>query len=141
MVKEFVDKWYKNKSKLEGWFKSGHPSGYEEIVKNLIDIVLNDSPDEYDNFDTANMVVIDHGDYQGMQIFIIPKKRYQPGITDYIFTHNYYGSCSGCDTLQAICEYSGDLPTTVQIRDYMTLALHLLQKLKWFIDPETEGED
>ena len=87
--------------------------------------------DNYTNFDLDRMTVIDDGDYQGTQIFIIPKNTYQPSVEDYVMTNTYYGSCSGCDTLQAICDYENGLPTDDQVKGYMTLALHLVQKLKW----------
>jgi hypothetical protein len=87
--------------------------------------------DDYSGFDIDKMRVIDDGHYQGTKIFIIPKDTYQPSINDYITTHTYYGSCSGCDTLQSICEYDEGLPTEEQVKRYMTLALHLVQKLRW----------
>jgi hypothetical protein len=51
-------------------------------------------------------------------------------VRDYVMTDTYYGSCSGCDTLQAISSYDDDLPNDEQVRDYMMLALHLVQKIK-----------
>ena len=76
--------------------------------------------------------MIDDGDYQGTQIFVIHLDKYQPDESDYVVTNTYYGSCSGCDTLQAISEYDYDeKPDENQIKDYMELALHLLQKCKW----------
>ena len=50
-------------------------------------------------------------------------------LEDYLITHTYYGSCSGCDTLQGINSYSCELPTEEQVKDYMTLALHLVQRM------------
>jgi len=41
-----------------------------------------------------------------------------------------YGSCSGCDTLQAIQGYSDESPSDEQVKDYMELALHIVQGLK-----------
>ena len=82
------------------------------------------------------MTVVDDGDYQGTEIFIMPLDEYQPDIENYIYTHTYYGSCSGCDTLQHISMYDDELPNEVQIQDYMELALHLLQKCKWFVDTD-----
>ncbi len=76
------------------------------------------------------MTVIDNGDYQGTLIYIIPRDTYQPDVEDYLVTNNYYGSCSGCDTLQAITEYSSKPLSNGQIEDLMTLALHLVQRLK-----------
>ena len=86
------------------------------------------------------MTIIDDGHYQGTIIFIIPKNDYQPD--KYVVTNTYYGSCSGCDTLQSICDdYDNNKqPNLQQIKDYMTLALHLLQKMRWLLDNE-DNED
>ena len=47
-----------------------------------------------------------------------------------------YGSCSGCDTLEGIRHYNDDKPTEEQVRDYMTLALHIVQGMKRMGDGE-----
>ena len=83
-----------------------------------------------DGFDINNITVIDDGDYQGTRIFIIPRNTYQPSVEDYVYTNTYYGSCSGCDTLQAILWRYDETPNENQIIDLMELALHLLQKCK-----------
>lgn len=135
MIKEFIEKWDKYKNELEEYFKTNKQleySSYELIVKALFDIIIN--KDEEDKFDTENITVIDDGDYQGTQIFILHKDWYQPSVEDYVYTNTYYGSCSGCDTLLAINKYDEDLPNEEQIKEYMTLALHLLQKCKYMID-------
>jgi len=59
------------------------------------------------------------------------KSRYQP--STYWATRVSYGSCSHCDALQGIQdETSWDQTelTERQIEQYMTLALHMIQKLK-----------
>ena len=135
MVKKFIDLWEKNKNKLEDYFRNTEQreyDDYESIVKKIFELVINDE-DEYYTYDTDELTVIDDGHYQGTQIFIIPRKTYQPDVEDYIFTHNYYGSCSGCDTLQAIHWYKTDKPTEEQVKDYMSLALHLVQQLRYLI--------
>jgi len=140
MIKEFVEKWNKYNKDLEEFFrntKQEEYSSYEEIVKILFDEVINKGEDEYDTFDTKNICVIDDGYYQGTQIFILHKDTYQPEIKDYVYTNTYYGTCSGCDTLLGISSYDGGLPDEQQIKEYMTLALHLLQKCKYMY----EGED
>lgn len=86
------------------------------------------------------MTVIDNGDYQGTQIFIIPSNTYQPSVEDYVYTNTYYGSCSGCDTLQAISNYEEGFPDEEQIKDYMELSLHLLQKCKWLKEEYGDGK-
>ena len=76
------------------------------------------------------MTVIDNGDYQGTQIFLIPLDVYQLDVNQYVYTNTYYGSCSGCDTLHAIFWRYDETPNEKQIIDLMQLALHLLQKCK-----------
>ena len=74
------------------------------------------------------MTVLDHGSYQGTQVFILPRDTYQPNVAEYVYTYVEYGSCSVCDTLQGISGYEDELPCEEQIVDYMILALHLLQR-------------
>jgi hypothetical protein len=124
MIPEIISQWDENKNKLEERFREDHPSSYESIIKSIFELVVSD-------FDISKMTVIDDGGYQGTKIFIIPKDTYQPSVSDYVVTHNRYGSCSGCDTLQGTSEFSDDKPTEEQIKEYMTLALHLIQKMKW----------
>lgn len=82
-------------------------------------------------FNLEELRIIDDGDYQGTQIFIIPLDTYQPSVSDYVYTHTYYGSCSGCDTLQAILGYDDNKKANAnQVEDLMQLSLHLLQKCK-----------
>lgn len=128
MVQEFVDKWEKNKHVLRASFYQ-HPGDYDTIVKLVVEIIINGGSDGYESYDTSKMTVIDDGNYQGTRIFIIPEKTYQPCVSDYIMTYEYYGSCSGCDTLQSIRGYEDEV-TEQQTNDYMTLALHLLQRMK-----------
>jgi hypothetical protein len=123
MIKEIVSQWEANKGKIEESFRSAHPESYTDIVTKLFTLVIS-------GYSIQKMTVIDNGDYQGTQIFIIPVDTYQPGIGEYVMTHTYYGSCSGCDTLEGIRNYDSEKPNETQVKDYMTLALHLVQKLK-----------
>lgn len=132
MIKEFIEKWDKYKNELEKYFAMTDQSEYQEyqdIVKVLFEKVINRDI-TYGKYDIKNMIVIDDGDYQGTQIFILHKDLYKPNVEDYIYTNTYYGSCSGCDTLQAIQEWNG-IPSKNQVKEYMTLALHLLQKCEF----------
>ena len=144
MIKEFIEAWEKNKNKLEDYFRNTKQEEYDEylkIVTKLFEIVINPyliKTTDYklnDGFDIKNITLIDNGDYQGTQIFIIPLDTYQPKVEEYVYTHTYYGSCSGCDTLLSISDYDEEKPNEEQIKDYMTLALHLLQKCK-FLESE-----
>lgn len=138
MVKEFCLTWEKNKEKLEKYFRTTKQDEYyeyEDLVKLLFDIVINPSIEsDYYRFDTENILVIDDGDYQGTQVFILHRNVYQPSVEDYVYTNTYYGSCSGCDTLQGIHGYESGLPDEEQVKDYMELCLHLLQKCNFMVD-------
>lgn len=81
-------------------------------------------------YDINRLHVIDDGNYQGTLLFIIPKDMYQPSADEYVITTVSYGSCSGCDTLLNISGYEEGIPNEQQLKDYMTLCLHLLQRMK-----------
>lgn len=139
MIKEFVEKWDKYKNELEEYFRNNPQkeyATYKDIVRLLFDIIINkDEGFKWEKFDTGDIVVIDDGDYQGTQIFILHKDEYQPSVEEYVYTNTYYGSCSGCDTLLAIQDWDLEkLPNENQIKEYMTLALHLLQRCHYMED-------
>lgn len=142
MINNFVKAWDENKNKLEEYFKSHKMEEYDNytaLVKLLFDVVINPylRNNNLDYFDTNFLTTIDDGDYQGSQIFLIPEYHYQPSPYNYVFTHCEYGSCSGCDLLLSIQLYDTDkLPDDEQIRDHMTLCLHLLQRCKYLCDKE-----
>lgn len=134
MEAKIIQKWEENKFKLEEYFKTTKQNQYDDyklIVQKIFELVINTSECNYENFAVNKMTVIDDGDYQGTQIFIVPKDSYQPNAEDYLVTNTYYGSCSGCDTLQGISFCDDELPSELQVKEYMTLALHLVQKMHW----------
>lgn len=133
MIKEFVEKFERNKSKVEVCFREKHPEDYKEVVKNVVSVLADD---EYGSIgiDPERIHVIDDGDYQGMLLFVIAETGNPP--SDYWYVAVSYGSCSGCDTLQNIRSYSDEKPTDEQVKDYMTLALHIVQGLKKIRDDE-----
>ena len=127
MIKEFVTRWEENKSKARKAFSEKHPDEYVDIVREVVKAL---ETDEYAELapDPNRIHIIDDGGYQGTLLFIIAEKGYQPSKYYSVFVS--YGSCSGCDTLQGITEYSDDPPTDSQVEQYMTLALHIVQGLK-----------
>lgn len=125
MLQELVDKYMANKNIVEEMFKKEHPS-YTDIVEAVIKAINKD--DDYGLPDSKCVHRIDDGDWQGTLVFVIAELGYQP--YRYWAVTVAYGSCSGCDTLQAICDYDDDPPTEQQVKDYMTLALHIVQGLK-----------
>lgn len=139
MIQEVIKQWDENKHKLEEYFRTTkqeeYSGSYKSILQKVIELVVTEK-DEYNKYDATKITVVDDGDYQGTQLFLIPTCTYQPSVEDYLITHTYYGSCSVCDTLQAISSYDDDLPTGEQVKEYMTLALHLVQKMKRITDAD-----
>ena len=132
MIKDFCLALEKNKDKVKEYFRTTPQSeydSYELLVRRLFDIVINSEYEkEHEKYDTKNILVIDDGEYQGTEIYLLHKKTYQPDVEDYIYTSTYYGSCDVCDTLLSISDCSYDLPNEEQVSDYINLCLHLLQK-------------
>lgn len=140
MIKEFIFPWWENKDNMERYFRSIQKIEsleYKDIVKALVENVLNvDAGEKYYKIST-DIHVIDDGDWQGTQIFIVHNDTYQPDLKDYFFANNYYGSCSGCDTLMSITKYSDEPATEEQIKELMTLAFDLLRSFKPFVPNAT----
>lgn len=130
MIQEFVDKFMERKADLRVIFAKEHPADYKAIVEAVVTLLHDENA--YVSPDPERIVEIDHGDYQGTLVYIIGASGYQP--SEYWAVQVYYGSCSGCDTLQAIHQYSDDPPNEKQIDDYMTLALHIVQGIKSIFD-------
>ena len=134
MIQTFIDRFLAKKPELEAIFSAAHPSDYKEIVTNVIKLVTDE--EEYGDFnpDPERVHQIDDGDYQGTLLFVVAAKGYQP--SDYWYVKVGYGSCSGCDTLESIKNYDDETPKPEQVKDYMTLALHVAEGLKKMGDDE-----
>jgi hypothetical protein len=128
MDKDIIARFDAKREHLRSVFKAKHPADYTAIVTELVRAIT--SEDEYGecNLDPERITVIDHGDWQGSLLFIIAAKGYQP--SEYWATECCYGSCSGCDTLQSIRDFDDSPPTDEQANDYLTLALHLAQRME-----------
>lgn len=126
MIKDIVERFMQAKPKLEKRLKEAHPGTYETLVQMVVEAInpcrLPELPDH------DRIVEIDHGDYQGTVVFVIGEAGYQPDT--YWYVQIAYGSCSACDTLQGIQGYDDTPPTNEQVRQYMTLALHIVQRMK-----------
>lgn len=135
MIQEFVDRFFEKKSELALQFAAEKPSDYKSLVTAVVKIVAGDSYGAMNHEDIHEVCI---GDYQGTLVFVIPARGYQPSDVWYVTVS--YGSCSGCDTLEAIHD-SGkrDLPPNEeQVKDYMTLALHIVQNLRKMYETESE---
>lgn len=134
----FVNQWEENKDALRAHFATTPQSeydSYEAIVELVLSIAVPLASDWCDDgWRVDQMTVLDHGHYQGTKLFIVPKDTYQPCVSNYIIIDVSYGSCSGCDTLQAITSYDEELPSEDQINQYMTLCLHIVQNMRWLRD-------
>jgi hypothetical protein len=129
MILHYVKQWEERKHLLEQWLTKNEPNSYQDIYETLFRLVITRSERGELEWDWNRFVKIDDGEYQGNQIFILCSNVYQPELTDYIFTSVAYGSCSGCDTFQAIQESEDKAE---RVKGYMTLALHMVQETKSF---------
>ena len=128
MIQKFVTRFDAQREALTDTFSQKHPSEYKDIVKAVISAIA-DGDDYGESPDPERITEIDHGDYQGTKLFVVAANGYQPSTFWYVRV--WYGSCGGCDTLQRIRDY-GDYdtpPSETQVKDYMTLALHIVQGL------------
>jgi len=130
MISEFVKAWDERKGEIEAKFSAKAPDRYEDIVRAVVEILRAEYGGcEGDSPDPERIITIDHGDHSGTLLFVIGADGYQP--CDYWYVFVSYGSCCVCDTLESIQNASdGPTPTVEQVRDYMTLALHILQGIK-----------
>lgn len=139
MLKFCIEQWDKNKDKLqkdiENNFAEYNNASYKDLVVKVVDVIFNDEDNNYydEKFDSKNIIEIDNGDYQGTLLYIIPQDTYQPSESEYLMTYVGYGSCSGCDTLQAIQMWSYDDEDVEDgekeqfTKDMMSLCLNLVQ--------------
>lgn len=126
MIKEFIQRFEKGRPLLEAQFTAEHPGDYQTIVKAVVEVIGNE--EDYYSPDPNRIHTIDDGDYQGTLVYVIGARGYQPD--SYWFVKVGYGSCSGCDTLESISNYSSKPPTAEQVKDYMGLALNIVQGIK-----------
>lgn len=137
MLKYCLRKWDENKKKLEEELLKDpelNNCEYKHIVEKVVEIILNTNEKELWN--SAGITEIDDGDYQGTLLFLIPRKTYQPSEYEYLMTYVGYGSCSGCDTLQAIQDYGKDPISKDQLNDSMALCKDIVTNM---IKPYNSG--
>lgn len=125
MIQEFVSRFESAKEKLAATIQKTKPGDYESLVKLVVEAIKGD---EYDAPDPSRIHKIDDGHYQGTLVFVIAAQGYQP--STYWYVKVGYGSCSGCDTLESIVGYSDEPLSDAQVKDYMTLLLHIVQGIK-----------
>jgi len=140
MIEKFTKRWFERKDSVQEKFEAKLPSSYSDIVLAVVEM-LNDEG-EYETPDPKRIHQIDDGDYQGTLLYVIGAASYQP--STYWYVKVGYGSCSVCDTLQAILDGDWGLETEEEkkawkdeaVSQLMTLALHIVQGLKLMGDEE-----
>jgi len=133
MIEAFTKAWFANLHTMREKFTAKHPDDYKDVVKAVVEM-LADASGDYDKPDPERIHEIDDGDYQGTLVYVIGASGYQP--SRYWYVKVSYGSCSVCDTLQAISGYSSEPPNDTQVSEYMTLALHIVQGLREMSESE-----
>lgn len=134
MIKEFNKAWAENEKRLENKLAKGlesedvwgPPWGYEDLLKLVIDEVIN----PYANEQLKLIQTINTGSYQGTLIFIISADSWAVGPDDFVRTYIWYGSCPVCDALLA----------ATSVEDYKKLCLHLLQHME-YMDYERQSKE
>jgi hypothetical protein len=125
MIEEFTKAWFENLPKMREKLGSKHPEGYIDIVRAVIEMLS----DAGTSLDPGRINEIDYCQHQGTLLYLICERGYQP--SKYWSVKVGYGSCSTCDTLQSIfCGDVAKVPTEMQVSQYMTLALHVVQGIR-----------
>ena len=120
MIAEFVEAWNLRWKEVAEAFSKQEPTSYLEIFTELVKILP--------ELDPKRITPIRYGGYEGRIVFVVAEKGYTPHL---IFTTTvYYGSCSACDTLERIRVDSSDKKKLQRIKDYTTLAMHMMQRMK-----------
>jgi len=134
MIQRFVDLFMAAKPQMLAALGEKHPEDYDDLVRRVVATCAN--TEDWRSPDPERITVIDHGEYQGTRLYIIGGSGYQPSEYWSIFVD--YGSCSGCDTFEAIKSYTDDPPTPEQVNDYWTLMLHMVQSMRRLSHGEPE---
>jgi hypothetical protein len=130
MLKIMRDKWDKNKGLLEEALAKRsdlNECKYDLLVKLAFQYIYNADAEGYaEKLNLNRITVIDDGDYQGTLLYLIPFESHQPAEYENLMTHVDYGSCSGCDTLQAIQSWREGKLTPQQLKDFMSLCKDII---------------
>ena len=141
MLKVMWDAWAKYHKDLEEVLRNIEnldAIDYEWLVKTAFETIYNKYAENSwscDEVDINRMTVINDGHYQGTLLFLMPFGSYSPGPDDYLMTHVWYGSCSGCDTLERIrmqskYDYEEDVyaktPNEQQVQDLLMLCKDII---------------
>lgn len=140
IIQEFVTRFMAAEQSIKEGFRQSIPDDYEALVRTVIESLRAEEDVDYP-LDATRIHQIDDGDYQGTLVFVIATEGYQP--SNYCYVKVSYGSCSACDSLEAI---KGEMPwdedTNIRksseetVSDLWKLALGIVQGLRW-MEPRT----
>ena len=123
MLTEWTTPFVETKDEYIAWLSTQEYPSYGDLLEKAIELVV-DRVDEFpygEEPDPERIHIIDDGDYQGTLVLVVGATGYQPH--NYWVTTVSYGSCSGCDALDAAWNYEKN-------QDYeamFLIALHMLQ--------------
>lgn len=130
MIPAFVTAWDRHRAAVREEWRVRQPEHYYEIVRRVVQCLATaqPGPGEWGTPDPDRITAIDHGDYQGTHVYVIGETGYQP--STYWYVRVSYGSCSGCDALEAARYYGVGPSPDDSLDQMMTLALHVVQRIK-----------
>lgn len=131
MIKIMRDRWNKNEQRLREVLAARtdlNRCDYDLLVRLTFENIFNLDEDKFSHarLDLESITTVDNGHYQGTLLFVIPFDTYQPSEYEYIMTYIGYGSCSGCDALQAAQAWSEGKLTDGQLADFMLICKDLV---------------
>lgn len=124
MIQHFVDRFMECKDQLRAEILADPPVEYLDLVRSVFRLVGG----QWNGPDPEQVAWVRSDDYQGTLLFVTREK---DGGSRFYYVLVEYGSCGGCDTLQAIQDdHYNKPPDDAALDKYMTLALHIVQGVK-----------
>ena len=129
MIQEFVDNYMENKGELEELFKRSHPETYLEIVEKVVGLVYK-GPYLGNRPNPKHITEVFSNSNRGSTAYIMEGDMlWDETIFWYVLVE--YGTCAQCDLLSSILwDNDRDPPNATQVKEYMSLALHIAQSIK-----------
>lgn len=123
MIQAITTPFVNAKPEFVEWLHTQDYPDYEDLLAKALEIVARDGTFRHYTPDPTRIHKIDDGDWQGTLLFVVAADGYQPDT--YWFTKVDYGSCSGCDTLDAARGHGGE----GDWEPMYLVALHMLQNM------------
>ena len=127
MIQEFVDRFMLRRESLRAVFARRHPERYKQIVEMVIATIAKDEYGEHTLDPSRIYEITNETTCTSDTLFVIAGDCF----TSFWAVKIFYGTCAECDILAGIRDYDEDedKPSEEQVKDYMTLALHIVQGL------------